>query len=52
MPMAFLSNSGKITLLQLDGRIQLSRMKEAMEMGREACKKIHELQKKALKEAN
>jgi exosome complex component RRP41 len=52
MPMAYLSNSGKITLLQLDGRIQLSRMKEALEMGREACKKIHELQKKALKETN
>jgi len=51
MPMAYLSNSGKISLLQLDGRIQISRMKEALEMGKEACKKIHEVQKKALKEA-
>jgi exosome complex component RRP41 len=51
IPFAFLSNSGKVTLLQLDGRIQVSRLKEAIEMGREACKKIYELQKKVLKEA-
>jgi exosome complex component RRP41 len=51
MPMAFLSNSGKITLLQLDGRIQISKFKEALEMGKKACRKIHEIQVKALKEA-
>jgi exosome complex component RRP41 len=50
IPVAFLSNSGKLTLLQLDGRIQVKRMKEALEAGREACKKIFEIQKKALKE--
>jgi exosome complex component RRP41 len=50
IPIAFLSNSGKITLLQLDGRIQISRLKEALEIGREACKKIHALQMKTLKE--
>lgn len=52
IPVAFLSNSGKMTLLQLDGRIQISRLKEALTMGREACKKIHELQMKTLKETN
>jgi exosome complex component RRP41 len=50
IPIAYLSNSGKVTLLQLDGRIQISRMKEALEMGKIACKKIHELQVKTLKE--
>ena len=50
IPMAYLSNSGKITLLQLDGRIQIDKFKEALEMGREACKKINEVQVKALKE--
>jgi exosome complex component RRP41 len=50
IPVAFLSNSGKLTLLQLDGRIQSKRMKEALEAGKEACKKIFEIQKKALKE--
>jgi exosome complex component RRP41 len=51
IPLAYLANSGKISLLQLDGRIQISRMKEALEMGRVACKRIHEIQMKALKEA-
>jgi len=50
IPMAFLANSGKVSLLQLDGRIQLDKFKEALEKGREACKKISEIQIKALKE--
>ncbi len=50
IPMAFLSNSEKITLLQLDGKTQTKRLKEAIEAGKKACKKIYELQKKTLKE--
>jgi len=50
MPMAYLSNSGKLTLLQLDGRIRPEELKEAMKLGRDACKKILEYQKNALKE--
>jgi len=50
IPMTYLSNSGKISLLQLDGRIQVDKFKEALEMGKEACSKIAELQKKVLKE--
>lgn len=50
MPFAYLSNSGKITLLQLDGKIRVEELKEAMKIGREACKKIHEYQVNALKE--
>ncbi len=50
IPVAYLSNSGKITLLQLDGRISVKKFKEALEAGKEACKKVHDIQKKALKE--
>jgi len=50
MPVAYLSNSGKLTLLQLDGRISTEKFKEALEAGKDACKKIFELQKKVLKE--
>ncbi len=51
IPMTYLSNSGKISLLQLDGRIPSKKLKEALEAGKEACKKIYEVQKAALKEA-
>lgn len=47
IPMAF-TKSGKICLLQLDGKIQPDKLKEAIESGREACKKVYEVQKKAL----
>lgn len=50
IPLAFLSNSEKITLLQLDGKTPTKRMKEVIEAGKKACKKIYELQKKTLKE--
>ena len=49
IPIAFSSNSEKITLLQLDGKTQTKRMKEVIEAGRKACKKVYELQKKTLK---
>ena len=48
IPMAF-TKSGEISLLQLDGQIQPEKLKEAIKIGREACKKIYELQKKTLK---
>ena len=50
IPMAFLSKSGKMSLLQLDGEIRPEELKKALKMGKEACKKIYELQEKALKE--
>jgi exosome complex component RRP41 len=49
IPMAFTSNSKKITLLQLDGRISVKEMAEAIEAGKEACGRILEIQTKALK---
>ncbi|MEJ2267568.1 MAG: exosome complex exonuclease Rrp41 [Nanoarchaeota archaeon] len=45
-----LTNEGKITHIQLDGKISTKQLKEAVELAKEACKKIYEVQKKALKE--
>jgi len=50
IPMAFLSNSQKLTLLQLDGKTSSEKLKEAIEAGKKACEKIYELQKKTLKD--
>jgi len=50
IPLAFLSKSGKISLLQLDGRINSKKLKEAIEAGKKACQKIYELQERTLKE--
>lgn len=50
MPIAFLSKSEKISLFQLDGKMQTRRLKEALEAGKKACQKVYELQKKTLKE--
>ena len=49
-PIAKISNSDEFTLLQLDGKIQPELIKEALLMGKEACDKIYDVQKKALKE--
>ncbi len=50
IPITFTS-SGKLTHVQLDGKISTEELKEAIKMGREATKKIYEVQKKALKES-
>jgi exosome complex component RRP41 len=49
-PIAKISNKDEFTLLQLDGKIQPDKIKEALDMGVKACKEIYEHQKKALKE--
>jgi exosome complex component RRP41 len=49
IPITF-TNEGKITHLQLDGKIKSKQLKEAVELARKACKEIYEVQKKALKE--
>jgi len=48
--MAFVSGTGKVTLLQLDGKISAKELKQAVETGEKACKEIYEIQKKALKD--
>ncbi len=50
IPTAFTSNSNKLTLLQLDGKVSTAELKEAIELAQKTCKKIYEIQKKALKE--
>ena len=49
IPMCWLSRSGKLSLLQLDGKISVSELKEALKIGKEACKKIYKIQVDALK---
>ena len=50
VPIAFMPNSGKITLLQMDGEIKKDELIKLLEMGKKVCAKIYEIQKKALKE--
>ena len=49
VPVAILPNSGKITLLQMDGEVTREQIKDCVTQAREACKQIYEVQKKALK---
>ncbi|HJX50735.1 MAG TPA: exosome complex exonuclease Rrp41 [Candidatus Nanoarchaeia archaeon] len=46
-----MTGDGKITHLQLDGKISKEQLKEAIELAKEACAEIYEIQKKALKES-
>lgn len=46
-----LTGDGKISHIQLDGKIGRKQLEETIELAREAGKQIHEAQKKALKEA-
>lgn len=49
-PLAKLANTDTYTLMQLDGKIQPSRVKEVLALADDAFAKIYEIQKKALKE--
>lgn len=46
-----MTNSGKVTHIQLDGKINGKELKEALKLAKKASKEIHEVQKKALKES-
>ncbi len=50
IPVAMMPNLGKVTLLQMDGLVSKDQLKEALGYAKEACKKIYELQKQALKD--
>ena len=50
IPIAVMPNSGKITLLQMDGEVKKEEIMKLIEMGKKACMDIYEVQKKALKE--
>jgi len=49
IPMAFMSRGNKISLLQLDGKIKPEELKEAMALGKKVCKKLAEIETKAIK---
>jgi len=49
MPMAMMPNLNAVTLLQMDGAFTYEEFQKALEMGINACKKIHTLQREALK---
>ena len=50
IPIAIMPNSGKITLLQMDGEVKKEELMKVLEMGKKALMDIYEVQKKALKE--
>ena len=47
--LTFTHNDEKLSHIQLDGYISPKQLKEAVELGKQASKKVYELQKKALK---
>ncbi len=49
MPVAILPRTGEITLLQMDGMLSPEEFEEALNLAIEGCKKIHEMQRNALK---
>ncbi len=50
VPIAIMPNSGKVTLLQMDGEIKKDELMKLLEMGKKAIASIYEIQKNALKE--
>ncbi|MDD5331630.1 MAG: exosome complex exonuclease Rrp41 [Candidatus Nanoarchaeia archaeon] len=50
IPVAMMGNSGKVTLLQMDGIISREEIKEILKKAREATLKVKEVQEKAIRE--
>ncbi len=50
IPVAMMPRTGKFTLLQMDGICSKEQLSKVLELAKEACKKIYEVQKKALME--
>jgi exosome complex component RRP41 len=46
-----MTGKGELTHIQLDGKIDKKQLKEGIKLAKEACEKIHEIQKQALKES-
>jgi len=49
MPMGYVPTSGEIVLLQMDGDLSQEEFGKAIRMNVDACKKIHEIQRDALR---
>jgi exosome complex component RRP41 len=45
-----MTGEGKLTHIQLDGKINHQQLKEAVELAKKTCEEIHEIQKTALKD--
>ena len=50
MPVAYMPNLGKVTLMQLDGILTPSEYKKCLETAIVGCKQVYEIQRKALME--
>ncbi len=50
MPIGYMPNLEKVTLLQLDGILSPDEFKKCVEVGVNGCKIVYDLQKKALNE--
>jgi exosome complex component RRP41 len=51
IPVAKVANTSEFSLFQLDGKLPPERLKDVLKLANEACDKIYEVQKKALKES-
>lgn len=49
IPIAMIPSTGELSLLQMDGEINKEELMNALEIGKEACLRINELQREALK---
>ena len=49
LPIAFMSKSGVVTLLQMDGSLSEPEFNQALDMGIAACRRINDMQIEALK---
>lgn len=50
IPVAMIPSTGEFSLLQMDGKISEKELLTALDMAKDACAKIYEVQKNALKE--
>jgi len=50
MPVAYMPNLEKVTLVQLDGILTAQEYKKCLETGINGCKIVYEIQKKALRD--
>ena len=50
IPIAMMPNSGKVTLLQMDGELPKEDLLKLLEKAKKVCMDIYEVQKNALKE--
>lgn len=51
IPFAVLPRLGKVSLLQLDGDVTRKELNEALKLANDTCAKIHEVQKKVLRDS-